>query len=110
MVAFPGVSDQVERFVFRLLSTGLVLGDLVCALAEALPADAYPGEEPTAVVLEMLCGTIATALGSVDTSELLRAAELIELAHDRSIEHLQLARGLSSRIHGDDEGPGRGYG
>jgi hypothetical protein len=55
--------DHIERFVVELLCTGAMLGGLVSDLSAALPTDAYPGEEPRAVVIEMLCGTIGTCAG-----------------------------------------------
>jgi hypothetical protein len=75
--------DHIERFVLELLCTGAMLGELVADLSAALPTNACPGEEPRAVVIEMLCGTIGTA---------------------------RLARDLSRRIHGEDGDVGRTYG
>ena len=54
------LESHVERFVFEVLRTGVLLGNLVAGLSAALPDDADPGEEPEAVVLEMLCGTTGT--------------------------------------------------
>lgn len=105
----PFPDDHIGRFVFVLLRSGLMLCDLVSDLIAALPADAYPGEEPQDVVIEMLCGTIATALGSADPGDVRRATELIEEAGDRTLEHLRLAVELSGRMRGD-EGAGRTYG
>jgi hypothetical protein len=105
----PSADHHVERFVLELLSTGLMLSGLVSDLSAALPADAYPSEEPRTVVIEMLCGTMCTALTSADWREVQRATELIALAGARTLEHLQLALDLSRRIHADD-GPGRTYG
>jgi hypothetical protein len=58
----------------------------------------------------MLCGTIDTALSSVDPRDVRRATELIDLAAARTIEHLRLAQDLSGRIRGEDGGRGRTYG
>jgi hypothetical protein len=102
--------DHIRWFVLELLRTGCVLTDLVADLIEALPAGAYPGEEPASVVIEMLCGTIATALVSADPGDVRRATELIYVAATRTREHLRLACDLSRRIHGDDGGIGRAYG
>ena len=109
-MALPPVEDHIERFALELVCTGVMLGELVSNLSEALPSDAYPGEEPRAVVLEMLCGTIGTALGSVDPHEVQRATALIDLAAARTLEHLRLVRDLSQRIHDEDGGVGRTYG
>jgi hypothetical protein len=98
--------DHVQQFVLELLRTGSMLNGVLADLLEALPADAYPGEEPAAVVVEMLCGTIATALASVDPREVRHATELIDLSGDRVIEHLRLACALSRRIQGGDGGIG----
>jgi hypothetical protein len=86
-----------------------MLSELVADLAAALPTDAYPGEEPRAVVLEMLCGTVGTVLTPSDVVDLERATELIGLVAERSLEHLRLACDLSRRMHGDG-GAGRNYG
>lgn len=109
-VDIPGVKPDITEFVLGLLRTGFMLSELASNLTDALPADAYPGEDPAAVVLEMICGTIATALDTADPRGLRHATELIELASARTREHLQLARAMSRRIHGSDGSQGRSYG
>jgi hypothetical protein len=106
----PGVEEHVERFVRELLTTGVMLNGLVLDLVEAVRGEDYPGEEPIAVVIEMLCGTIATALASVAPRDVERASELIDLARARTLEHLRLARDLSRRMDGGDGGVGRTFG
>jgi hypothetical protein len=91
--------DDVDRFVLELLRTGWMLSKLVCDLAESLPDDAYPGEEPTAVVIEMVAGSIRSAIGS-DPRLVRQATALIDQAVSRTIEHLQLALKLSKRTQG----------
>jgi hypothetical protein len=108
-MGFWPAEDDVDEFVRELLRTGVMLCDLASDLVESLPPDAYPGEEPAAVVIEMMCGTIRTALGSADPGEVRRATELIERAGTRTLEHLRLASALSRRIHGEN-GDGRAYG
>jgi hypothetical protein len=105
--------DHIDRFVLELLRTGLMLSELGADLIESLPEDAYPGEDSGAVVVEMMCGTIRTALEPVDPREVERATELIDVAASRTIEHLRLAHRLSQRVHGEDgrgKGAGRAYG
>lgn len=109
VVGSPAVDCQIERFVLELLCTGSVLSELVSELSAALPADTYPGEQSQAVIIEMLCGTIGTALASAKPSDLERSQKLIELAGERTLEHLRLARDLSRRMN-DDGGRGRTYG
>ena len=86
------LESQVERFVRMLLITGAWLDEVVSGLSAELPTESYRGEEPRAVVLEMLCGTIATALESAEPCDLELATELIDLAGSRVEEHLSLAR------------------
>lgn len=106
----PGVEPHISEFVLMLVGTGIWLSELAADLVEALPDDAYPGEDTGAVVLEMLCGTAATVLGSVDPREVERATELIELARDRTVEHLQLTLEMSRRRHCGNRRRRRGYG
>jgi hypothetical protein len=103
-------TEHIVRFVHKLLGTGMMLSELASDLIDALPADAYPGEEPGAVVLEMMCGTIATALESVDPRDVRRATRLIDLAGERTLQHLRLASEMSCRMRGADGGVGRTYG
>lgn len=79
-------------------------------LVEELPPDAYPGEDPAEVILEMVTGTIRTFLSDVDPSEVELATTLIAGARDRVLEHLRLALELSKRIHGADAGSPPAYG
>jgi len=103
-------NGHIERFVSELLSTGSMLSGVVGDLIDALPADAYPGEDPREVVVEMVYGTIATALGAVDPQDVRTATRLIDLAGTQVLEHLRLASELSRRMHRSDVGPGRTYG
>lgn len=100
--------DHIDQFVFELLRTGAMLSEVAAGLIETLPEDAYPGEDPGAVVMEMMCGTIRTALGEVDPAEVRRATELIDQAAARTVEHLRLAWALSHRFHDDETGNGLG--
>ena len=103
--------DHVDEFVRELLHAGFMLSDLGAALTECLPDDAYPNEEPGAVILQMMCGTIRTAVLSADPRDVRRATELIEQAVARTLEHLRLACELSRRMHGEGGGSaGRAYG
>jgi hypothetical protein len=106
----PGVEPHISEFVLKLVGTGIWLSELAADLVEALPDDAYPGEAPGAVILEMLCGTAATVLGSMDSREIERATQLIELARDRTVEHLQLTLEMSRRMNRGDARRGRMYG
>jgi hypothetical protein len=102
--------EHIEQFVIELLSTGSMLLGVMQDLTNALPADAYPGEEPSEVVVEMVYGTIATALAPLGPDDVRTATTLIDLAGARVLEHLQLASELSRRMHGTHRGRGRMHG
>ena len=104
-------ADHATAFTEALLSAGSMLCGLAADLAEAIPPQAYPGEAPGAVVIDMIIGTIRTFLDGVDQREVRRASDLIAGACDRVLEHLQLALELSERMHGRTGGAARrGYG
>jgi hypothetical protein len=109
-MACPQEDDHTERFVIELLSTGSMLWGVIEDITDALPPDAYPGEELSEVATEMVYGSIATALAAVDPEEVRAATRLIDLAGARVLEHLQLACELSRRMHSDDGSAGRTYG
>ncbi len=90
--------DAIDGFARELLRTGNMLSGLAADLVEALPPDAYPGEKPAAVVIEMITGSIRTALVAADQSDVQRAVELMREAADRVIEHLRLALALRRRL------------
>jgi hypothetical protein len=102
--------SQLERFVHALMITGGWLMELMSGLSVELPKESYPDEDPWAVVFEMLCGTIDTALQSAEPRELQRATELIDLAAARVEEHLRLACKLSGRMDGRGTEDRRTYG
>jgi hypothetical protein len=110
VMGIPGVDRHISEFVLRLLRTGVMLSNLAADLVDELPDDAYPGEDSAVVVLEMLCGTIATVLESEDPSDVRRATELIELSTERTLEHLRLTLELSRRRQAGGGGMGRTHG
>jgi DNA-binding MurR/RpiR family transcriptional regulator len=89
--------DHIATFTEELLRTGYMVAELGANLVEATPADAYPGEEPAAVVIEMIIGSIRTTLAGADEPDVVRATELIAEARERVLEHLQLALAVSRR-------------
>jgi hypothetical protein len=100
-------SDHIDAFVIELLRTGVSLSNTAADLIDGLAPDAYPGEDAGNVVLEMMVGTIRTALEGFDPRVVEQATALIGLAAERVIEHLRLALALSKRMGGQS---GRHYG
>jgi hypothetical protein len=108
-MAYSCGNEDIDRFALVVLRTSWMLCGLVDNLVDGMRPDAFPDENPGSVVVEMLFGSMATALESVDSTDIVRAADLIELTTDRVLEHLQVAHQLSRRMNGGD-GVGRGYG
>lgn len=65
--------DHIAEFTLELLRTGSWLFETAADLVEGLKPDAYPGERPEAVVMEMITGTIRTALDDADPSDVMRS-------------------------------------
>jgi hypothetical protein len=104
------LESAVERFVRMLLITGAWLDEVALGLSAELSPGSYPGKEPWELVLEMLSGTIGTALQSAEPREVRLATELIDLAGSRVEEHLRLRFELSRRMHEPGTGDRRTYG
>jgi hypothetical protein len=101
----------VAAFGEELVRAAFMLCGLAEDLMDAIPPEAYPGEEPGAVFIEMLMGTIATAVDDVALRDLERATDIIAAARDRVLEHLRLALELRRRMdHDAESGSGRAYG
>jgi hypothetical protein len=87
--------DAVQEFVEELLRTGLALFDLVSSLVEALPEDAFPGEDNAEVLVEMVAGSSRPALEAVGRSECRTATKLIEIVWERVMVDLRDAAALA---------------
>jgi hypothetical protein len=82
--------DLVEE-IFR---TAMVLENVVLGLLDDLPADAFPGEDPDRVLLEMVVGSshpATTAAGPRDTRT---ATALVVAIRERVLADLHAAANL----------------
>ncbi|MDQ6805391.1 MAG: hypothetical protein M3065_10605 [Actinomycetota bacterium] len=90
-------SDYGRDFVTEILRTGLVFTDLVCDLSESLPEDAYRGEPNTAVVIEMLIGTLRPVTDGAGEGSVRSAIALLTAARARARADLERAVELARR-------------
>ncbi len=74
-----------------------MLIDLVDRLLESLPEDAFPGENHTEVVLEMLIGTIRPVAEGAGEQSVRSAAALLADSSSRTIADLERAGELARR-------------
>jgi hypothetical protein len=92
--------DYATTFSLELLRASTILCGLAGDLVDAIGPEDYPGERPEAVVLEMIMGTISSALATTGADAIAQATQLIVDARERVIEHLELALELSRRGRG----------
>jgi hypothetical protein len=83
--------DECRFFVEEVLRTGLMLADVLGALLEDLPDDAFPGEDPAEVLLEMLAGTFRPAAKAAGARAVREAAGLLGALGDRALADLRAA-------------------
>ena len=93
----PAHADDARAFLEEVLRTGLGLVDLVEELIDALPRDAYPGEDTGEVVLQMLSGSIQPAVAAAGPRALRDAAALLGAVRDRAQTDLARAMAVAKR-------------
>ena len=90
--------DAVVAFVDEVVGSGLAWSGILSALLEGLEdGDPWPGEDPVAVLHEMLVGTVALELRHVPDGAVREATALIARAHDRVMRELRLAAEVAGR-------------
>ncbi len=86
----------LKEFTEQLLGTGLSLVDVLSALCDEVPEDAFPGENPAAVLVEMVTGTLRPVVDAAGERAVREATALIAAAHERVIGDLRTAAELAS--------------
>jgi hypothetical protein len=90
----------VRAFVEEALRVGVTWMDLVTAFLDDLPDDAFPGEEPAEVLIEMLAGTIRPAADAAGPETLRHATALLGAAGDRVLADLRAAAARAAACDG----------
>jgi len=83
--------EDVRAFTEEVLRTGLVLIDLLSTLVDDLPDDAFPGEEPAKVLVDMLAGSMQPAADAAGAEAVLRGTALVGALLDRALADVQTA-------------------
>ena len=91
------VLDDTYDLIEEVLRTGFVLAGLIEDLLDALPEDAYPGEVPAEVVLDMIAGSAHPAAAAMGADTVRQATALVGAMSDRVIEDLKTASKLARR-------------
>lgn len=92
-----GGGEAAQAFVEELLRTAFSLGGAYVSLLEDLPDDAFPEEDPAAVLIDMFAGSCSPAVRAVGEAECRVATALIAAARDRVLEDLRVAGQLAAR-------------
>lgn len=89
--------DETRAFIEQLLRTGLMLTDLLSELLEQLPDDAFPGQEPGVVLIDMLIGTSRPVADAAGEQAVRAATALLGAVGDRTLSDLRVALDLASQ-------------
>jgi hypothetical protein len=82
-------------FVWEMFRIGFALTELASSLVEMLPEDAYPGEEPGEVVLDMMTGTIQPVVDAAGPEVARQTISLMGAAYDRVMADMERALELT---------------
>lgn len=83
--------------VAEVLNSGSILSGLWGSMRAEIPPTFFEGEEPEAVLLEMMVGSALPALRKAGPAECRRATELIASIHERVMSDLRLASEIAER-------------
>ncbi len=89
--------DHVAAFVTNLLNTGGTLVSIIENLSDALVENGADPDEASDDILGMVAGTISQRFASVPAPEVVRAAELIDIAMETVMTDLHRALERSRR-------------
>lgn len=87
--------EATEELVQALLRTSLTLQDVFASLVEEIPDDAFPGEDPAEVLLEMISGSACLAIEAAGLEISRAATALIGAVMDRVVDDLRAAAALA---------------
>jgi len=84
-------ADPTRALVEETVRTGLMITGLLDDLLQELPDDAFPGESPVDVLLEMLSGTIRPATKAAGDEIVCELTALLGALSDRIMTDLRAA-------------------
>jgi hypothetical protein len=84
-----------KTLIEELLRTALWLFDVSTALLDDLPEDAFPGEDPAVVMVEMLAGSCRPAMEAAGKAGCRAALDLAGAIRENIRDDLRTAAGLA---------------
>lgn len=91
----PVSQEEIREFVDEILRVGLALTDVLATLIEQLPSDAFPGENPAEVVVQMVTGSLQPVADSAGERAVREATALVGAVLDRVLADLREAARLA---------------
>ncbi|OJU81864.1 MAG: hypothetical protein BGO11_17165 [Solirubrobacterales bacterium 70-9] len=89
--------ELTGELVEEVLRTALALQEVILSLLDDLPADAFPGEDPARVLLEMMVGSVHPAATAAGARDCHATIALVAATRDRVLTDLRTAAELSPR-------------
>src|SRR5262245_2764834 len=86
-----GEHAAAQSLIEELLRTAFSLGSVYAPLLADLPEDAFPGEDPGAVLIEMLTGSSLGAARVVDEPDWATTAALVKAVRESVLSDLRVA-------------------
>ena len=93
--AAAGDLETTRDLVEEVLLTALALEDVVSALLAEMPEDAFPGEDNTQVLLQMVVGSANPAARAAGPRDCRTATALVAAIRERVLADLHRAAELS---------------
>jgi hypothetical protein len=88
--------ELTGELVEEVLRTALALEDVISGLLDELPANAFPGpEDPAAVLMEMIVGSVHPAASVAGVRDCRSAIALVVAIRERVLADLHTAAELS---------------
>ena len=87
-----------RAFVEEVVRTGLLLSGVLADVLDELPDDAFPGEDPAEVLLEMVSASVHPAVQAVGAQEARRATALLGATCDRALGDLRAAADAAAAL------------
>src|SRR5215475_11694331 len=95
--------ETTRDLVEEVLRTAMALEDIVVSLLDDLPDDAFPGEDPGLVLLEMIVGSVHPATLAAGPRDTRTATALVVAIRERVLADLRTAAALAAERERDPE-------
>lgn len=92
-----GQDEPAQLLVEELLRTAFSLGSIYAPLLAELPENAFPGEDPGAVLIEMLAGSSLQAAQVVAEADWPSLTALVEAVRESVLSDLRVAAEFAER-------------